>query len=161
MLCAMQRPTHELASIAHTTTVSDANRSFATDPFIVTGASSRVDVEGDANIRNQWASFDLGLIDEKTGERYDQQSSSSNITTATTPTALGARARPTTRWHSSAIPAGSDITYWLSRPADPTMSELSFSSDYPPEPVFSFQRFSRRWLWCSHTDHDHGQRVGL
>ncbi|MBS0657602.1 MAG: DUF4178 domain-containing protein [Verrucomicrobia bacterium] len=48
-------------------------RNFTSEPFELTGSSSRVVIEAESALSNAWISLDFSLVEEKTEKRYDAE----------------------------------------------------------------------------------------
>ncbi|HEY5892609.1 MAG TPA: DUF4178 domain-containing protein [Chthoniobacterales bacterium] len=68
---AATSPTREVFSGNYLFRKTDGERVLATDPFDLKG-TGRVVVESDAAVANNWIGFDLALVDEATGKRFEQ-----------------------------------------------------------------------------------------
>lgn len=68
---AMTSPTREVFSGNYLFRKTEAGRVLTTDPFDLKG-TGRVVVESVAAVANNWIGFDLALVDEVTGKRFEQ-----------------------------------------------------------------------------------------
>ena len=121
----VSRPLIELTRVEDVMPAKAAGRVFSSEPFTVTGASSRVEVDGTAWVSNQWGSFDLTLVEESTNVTYDADLDIEYYS-GTDSDGAWSEGSPERSTAFSAVEPGR-YRLLIEPTADPAMSELHFA----------------------------------